>query len=464
MGKSGRGRGSSSSLRGGGQHHNSGRIRKSASPNPKRPAIVITAADKNKLSPNNVAPGGSITTRSTANAEKQQQQQQQQSGGGSSTNNSGTSTPAVPVSNDFDILSDSDNGEEGDDKKQSSTSKDGQKKPVKKEKRYPPITIIDFSAGNIDKALMDGGCEFSMRILKTSVKIYTFGRLMFEKVMETLGKAKIPYYTHETPDQAAVKIVLSGYNVPSTPEELKETLKEHRVNPREAKVLSKKTTVTGNHYLWLLYFDRGSTKLQDLRKIKALDGFLVGWRFFTKRSTDAAQCHRCQRFGHGSRLCTLPPKCVKCGDAHLTERCSLPQKTVLSLDKNAEQRKEKVKCANCQGNHTANYRGCSTRKSYLEALEKQRKPATQQPQKTSTGRTMTGSPNPPGFGRTYANVAASGNDSTPGGSGEGGLFTLTEFLSLARDMFSRLSSCQSKLEQFLALQELMGKYLGTAQV
>lgn len=338
MGKSSRGRGNSSSLRGRGQHGTSGRIRKSASPDPRRPAILLTAVDNNNLSPNNVVPGGSITTRSSANANKQQQQPQQP-GGASSTSysgTSGTSRPAVPVSNDFDLLSEDDSGDEGDGKKQTSTSKDGQSKPAKKEKRNPPISIIDFPAGKIDNALMDDYCEFSMRILKTSVKIYTFGRPMFEKVMESLGKAKIPYYTHETPDQAAVKIVLSGYNVPNTPEELKETLKEHGVNPREAKVLSKKTTVTGNHYLWLLYFDRGSTKLQDLRKVKALDGFLVGWRFFTKRPTDAAQCHRCQRFGHGSRLCTLPPKCVKCGDAHLTERCSLPRKTVLSQDKTAE--------------------------------------------------------------------------------------------------------------------------------
>ena len=47
---------------------------------------------------------------------------------------------------------------------------------------------------------------------------------------------------------------------------------------------------------------------------------------------------------------------------------------------NAEQHKQQIKCVNCDGNHTANYRGCATRKTYLEALEKQRKmPAVQQP-------------------------------------------------------------------------------------
>ena len=98
-----------------------------------------------------------------------------------------------------------------------------------------------------------------------------------------------------------------------------------------------------------------------------------------KKKNYAAQYHRCQRFGHGSRNCTLAPKCVKRGAAHLTSECTLPQKASPAMENNAEHHKPLVKCANCQGNHTANYRGCPSRKTYLEALEKQRKkPAVQQ--------------------------------------------------------------------------------------
>lgn len=460
MGKNGRGRGNSSSLRGRGQNGSLHRTKKSSSPDPRRPSIVLTAAVDSSKSTSSVTVPSSIVTRQMANRNKQQQQ----SGGGQSTSNPGTSTLTVPTSNDFELLSDNDDDDEGDDDKQSSTNTPipAQGKTTPKLKRNPPISVLDLPAAKIDKVLMDGDCEFAMRILRTSVKVYTFGRPMFEKSMEALAKAGIPYYTHEPADQSAVKVVLSGYNIPSTPEELKKSLKEQNVNPREAKVLSRKKTVTGNHFLWLLYFDRGSVKIQDLRKVKAVEGFLVGWRYFTKRPTDAAQCHRCQRFGHGSRFCTLAPKCVKCGDAHLTASCALPRKEFLDKDKTAEQQKEKVKCANCDGNHTANYRGCTARKTYLEALEKRKTPATQQPLRTSTGRPSTGNPNPPGFSRTYASVAANGNGPAPDNTSDGGLFTLTEFLSLARDMFSRLSSCQSKLEQFCALQELMAKYLGTA--
>ena len=110
---------------------------------------------------------------------------------------------------------------------------------------------------------------------------------------------------------------------------------------------SRKIIATGEYVLYLLYFNRGSVKIQDHRRIKSVDGFLVNWRFFAKRSTDAAQCHRCQQFGHGSWNCTLSPKCVKCGGTHVTNEYTLPQKASLGINYNAEQHKQQVKCANC---------------------------------------------------------------------------------------------------------------------
>ena len=208
-------------------------------------------------------------------------------------------------------------------------------------------------------------------------------------------------------------------------------------------------------------------KLQDLRKVKSIFQVMVSWKYFTRRLTDAAQCHRCQRFGHGSRNCNLPPKCVKCGESHFTEKCSLPQKANLGIGNNAEVHKLLVKCVNCKGNHTANYRGCATRKEYLEQLDKmKKKKSTRSALKSATSHAgqvnqgSAGKPKPPGL-RTYANVTASGSTEQDGAA-DGDLFTITEFLSLARDMFTRLRGCRNKEQQFLALGELMTKYVYSA--
>ena len=45
-----------------------------------------------------------------------------------------------------------------------------------------------------------------------------------------------------------------------------------------------------------------------------------------------SQCFQCQRFGHSSAFCKMPPRCVRCGEAH-NENCPVvkPQPATLSL-------------------------------------------------------------------------------------------------------------------------------------
>ncbi|KAL1376403.1 hypothetical protein pipiens_016913 [Culex pipiens pipiens] len=69
-------------------------------------------------------------------------------------------------------------------------------------------------------------------------------------------------------------------------------------------------------------------------------------------------------------------------------------------------------------------------------------------------------------GLSFANIAAGpGTGSPPGASTDekeapnDDLFTVTEFLGLAREMYARLSKCTTREEQFFALHELMVKYI-----
>lgn len=56
-----------------------------------------------------------------------------------------------------------------------------------------------------------------------------------------------------------------------------------------------------------------------------------------------SQCHRCQGFWHSSATCYLRQRCVRCAGPHSAADC--PPDTPL-------------KCAQCGGGHSANYRGC----------------------------------------------------------------------------------------------------------
>nr|CAH7726141.1 unnamed protein product [Callosobruchus chinensis]CAH7726146.1 unnamed protein product [Callosobruchus chinensis] len=64
-----------------------------------------------------------------------------------------------------------------------------------------------------------------------------------------------------------------------------------------------------------------------------------------KKRTGPNQCYRCQIYGHCQNNCTATPRCVRCGGHHRAAECKLP-------------REQPAKCANCRGQHPANFRGC----------------------------------------------------------------------------------------------------------
>jgi hypothetical protein len=69
-----------------------------------------------------------------------------------------------------------------------------------------------------------------------------------------------------------------------------------------------------------------------------------------RHKLEIAQCSNCQRYGHTKNYCRLQPHCVKCPGDHLTLHC---QRKDLS---------SAVRCVLCDGNHPANYKGCTVYK------------------------------------------------------------------------------------------------------
>ncbi|KAL9705845.1 hypothetical protein quinque_009363 [Culex quinquefasciatus] len=68
------------------------------------------------------------------------------------------------------------------------------------------------------------------------------------------------------------------------------------------------------------------------------------------------------------RYCNMTPRCVKCGQKHGSNECQLPTKA--ELEKAPDDVRQKIKCANCNLNHTANFKDCTARKDYLKHQEK----------------------------------------------------------------------------------------------
>ena len=339
-----------------------GRVNKHAKPSNAKSTTILSPARTGAVNPAQGTlgpPRSPIVTRQAAAAKFGRK-----SDAVASTSQS--TTVPITTSNAFEALSEND--DDDDIPMDPGLERDPVEEKNKSSKtRLPPIHVVDTLFSTVDDLLIENDVSFTMKVTKNSVRVTLTEKSEFEKTLTVLKSNDIKYFTYDVSNCSPVRFVLQGFPLVEIPS-LKRKLGRIGIHPINVKMLTKATTVTGDHALYVLEFERGTVKLQDLRKYKSVDGFVVSWRYFTKRPTDAAQCHRCQKFGHGLRNCNLPPRCVKCGEAHLTEGCALPRKASLVENNNAQQHKPSVKCANCNGNHTANFRGCTARKNYIEAL------------------------------------------------------------------------------------------------
>ena len=62
------------------------------------------------------------------------------------------------------------------------------------------------------------------------------------------------------------------------------------------------------------------------------------------------QRKKCQRYGHMQKYCNHNFRCVKCAGIYRTDQCTKSPETP-------------TKCILCQGEHPANYKGCSAYKT-----------------------------------------------------------------------------------------------------
>lgn len=342
--------------------------------------------------------------------------------------------------------------------------------------RCPPITVFGKNSKDLYTFLKLNKIpdpKYHLKGFKGGVSIYAADVDTFRVVVDVLKSHEWQFFSHQISSEVPIKVVLTGLPLFEI-DELKQELLEHKLVPLEVKVLSAKNS---EYVLYLLHFSNGSVKLQHLQKVKALFNTIVKWRYFSRKSMEALQCYRCQKFGHGASNCNLLPLCVKCGEKHLTNQCKLLPKMT-----DGDESRSHIKCANCSGNHTANYRGCPSRKRYLEDMQKKkemqagsksrkttpplrRQDFRQLPTQLSVAHDANPiyHPNRPSYSQVLqqpsrpvvTQPAQSSCESTPNPD----IFTISEFLCLARDLFVRLSACKSKQEQFMALSELMIKYI-----
>lgn len=364
--------------------------------------------------------------------------------------------PSNPVStrNEYDILGHQEENSESVEMDSSQLNNTTEKASV----RCPPITVRRMSVKEINEMLrrMDGDGKFVLRNLNGSVQIRSKCKTLFDKTVNALKILNSEFYTHANREETLVKIVVSGLPVFEKDELLVE-LKKNNITPRELKMLSK--TKDNDSALYVLYFDKGTVKLNKLREVKYLFNVVVWWRHWTRKNSDVVQCFRCQRFGHGSRHCNMKARCVKCGEEHMSSECTIPK-----AQNDPRYTHDVIKCANCGNNHTASFKECRIRLDFIKRQERNSHQVTGNKGTARAPRTFNSTrvDHNVSFAAALSGTAPTYPTSSRSDAAEGtsnNIFTISEFLGLARDMYNRLGGCTSREDQFFALHELMVKYL-----
>lgn len=241
--------------------------------------------------------------------------------------------------------------------------------------KAPPIVIRDkskwtFVSSEITKNKLNYTKAIStskgIKVEPCTVDDY---KNMIRLLRDTL---KVQYHTFDLNSEKPLKVVLRGVIPEITDEEIQSDL------ITKGYPITKISRMMGRNNqpapLVLIEIERDYKSIYNLSNCCGLS--ITAEPLKTK--TTVIQCHRCQMFGHAQKNCNAEYKCLKCGDGHSTHLCPKPRTTP-------------AKCANCAGEHPANYSKCSENPNSNPQLEK---PKTTKPWTTSKTEPSTSTTHP----------------------------------------------------------------------
>lgn len=239
------------------------------------------------------------------------------------------------------------------------TSKEPEEQTAQPKIPTPPPVYI-HGVENFDEMIknLSGIIEkeqyYTRSLSDNMVKINTREPNVYRTLVRHLKDENIVHHTYQLKEDRAYRIVIRGLHHGTSADEIKEELKEqghiirniHNIRHRISK-----------EPLPLFFVDiEPKPNNTEIFKLQYLNNQKITIESPRKKN-DIVQCTRCQCYGHTKTYCTKPFSCVKCGGGHNSTTCKKTRETP-------------PKCALCDGNHPANYKGCSVYKDLQNARSK----------------------------------------------------------------------------------------------
>ncbi|GFU85827.1 nucleic-acid-binding protein from transposon X-element [Trichonephila clavipes] len=170
------------------------------------------------------------------------------------------------------------------------------------------------------------------RLTGDFLKLYTDSAEERCLVVQLLKRLKFQFYTKNAKAERPIKVVIKGLPRTTNPEEIKQDLEMLGYTPeRVNQLIGRKTKRALPIFLITLPRNLDNLKNFDLKTLSYLSIRVEGYD-----GKGVTQCYTCNNFNHSSENCYLNPRCLKCGENHITRDC--PIKQIL----------EAAYCINCQ--------------------------------------------------------------------------------------------------------------------
>jgi hypothetical protein len=295
----------------------------------------------------------------------------------------------------------------------------------------PPVYIKDVNNFSdlisILLTILDSS-EFICKSTPSYTIIYTHFREHYNSLVELLEEKDYCFHTFQPNAIRPLRVVIRNIHPTTSHEDISASLAElgHSVtNIHNIKRFSDKAPLP------LFFVDiKKATNNLDIYKIE----FLLNTKITVEKPRtpkSPPQCTNCQSYGHTHKYCFHYPRCVKCGEKHTSESCT-------------KSRDVPAKCALCNGNHTANYKGCPEHKKFKHiksSFSRNNIPTPSSKNSTPKATFCTPSTQP-----SYAHVTSSGLSHSQFGSNIETLLTsfISEISNIIKPLLSLLTSLLNK--------------------
>ncbi|GFY27867.1 nucleic-acid-binding protein from transposon X-element [Trichonephila clavipes] len=202
---------------------------------------------------------------------------------------------------------------------------------------FSPMSLLNKSQVDTIKKVL------TLKTTGEYIKLYSNTTEQNRIVRQTLIQLGYRFYVITPKNERPIKVVIKGFPKKANPEDIKKDLEKEGFEPeRVTQLVGRRTKQLLPIFQVTLPRTIENLKIFDLKTLAHLNITVDGYN-----GRGVTQCFSCNNFHHNADNCYLKPRCLKCGEEHLTKDCPI------------KQRLETKFCINCQVyGHMANWYGC----------------------------------------------------------------------------------------------------------